>query len=433
MRILKLSLIAVVIVSTLGLSWLFDQAYNQYSAPIPPPDAIDVFRQQGANLAQAANKSANSEEFLSFWPKTEQHSLILQQASESALPLSLLEKIKQGEPVLLETSNQLSYHYFLPAKQQILILKSPLINHNAHSSTNYLWTIAFYVILISILLLWAYPLVQQLLSLRLAAKAFGEGKLDKRITPNAISYIHDIEVEFNRMAKRIESLVDDVKLLSTAVSHDLRTPLARIQFGLDTLQEVDDTKLRKELEKQLDEDVEEMTSLVETLLNYARLDQNMLTIQKMPTDLSLIIQNCIKRKQADNLSIAFENNNSSHLILANEKYIHMVLNNLIQNAINYGDGEILIELNYDKDFAIVDISDDGNGIPIELRKDILKPFFRAKNHLENPTKTKGHGIGLAIVCRILDWHKGTLIISDANTLSGSKFTVKLPIDHLVSI
>jgi signal transduction histidine kinase len=66
-----------------------------------------------------------------------------------------------------------------------------------------------------------------------------------------VSYIRDIENEFNAMAQRIENQIEDIKLLSSAVSHDLRTPLARIRFGLDTLQEEEDPVLRRKFEKKL--------------------------------------------------------------------------------------------------------------------------------------------------------------------------------------
>jgi two-component system OmpR family sensor kinase len=426
MRILKLSLIAVAFIATLGLGWLFDQAYEQYTPKISSPDAIDVLRQLGENLAKTADKSSNSQNFLSHWPNINQYSLLLQQANESPLPQSLLDKIKRGEPVLLETSKNLSYHYYLPAKYEILILRSPLLNKGANASTHYLWTTAFYLVLISILLLWAYPLVKQLLSLRSAAKAFGEGKLEKRISHNSISYIHDIEVEFNHMAQRIENLIGDVKLLSTAVSHDLRTPLARIRFGIDTLQEVKDENLRQELEEQLGDDVDEMTSLVETLLNYARLDQNMVVINQEAVNLAELIQSVIERKKSNHVNISFINTSSNKPVLADNKYIIMVLNNLLQNAINYGRGQILVELSHQSHNIMISISDDGNGVPIEQRRNIIKPFFRAKNSLNN---IKGHGIGLAIVKRILDWHNATLIISDATELSGSKFTIRFPINY----
>ncbi len=385
-----------------------------------------MYWQLGENLAQTADKSPSSKEFLSHWPNIKQYSLVLQPANESPLPQSLLEQMKRGEPVLLETSKSLSYHYFLPAKDEILILRSPLLNKGANASTHYLWTTAFYLALISIFLLWAYPLVKQLLSLRAAARAFGEGKLDKRITLSSISYIHDIEVEFNNMAQRIENLIADVKLLSTAVSHDLRTPLARIRFGIDTLQEVEDKDLRQELEEQLGDDVDEMTSLVETLLNYARLEQNRVEIQKEPVNLSNVIEYCIKRKKSDELKLSFINKTNNQAVLADNQYITMVLNNLLQNAINYGRGQVLVELSQDKHNTIISISDDGNGVPAEQRENIIKPFFRGKNRLN---QVKGHGIGLAIVKRILDWHNGTLSISNATALSGSKFTITLPFQH----
>jgi two-component system OmpR family sensor kinase len=424
MRTLSFSLILVVIISTLGLGWLFDKVYQQFSVQELNPDAVNITKQLGRNLAHAANKSNDSDTFLSHWPKTNQYSVVLQNVDDSPLPRSLIEAMKNDEPGVLETINNMVYHYLLPAKEQILILRMPLLNReNSHSSTQYLWTTAFYFILISIFLLWAYPLVKQLLALRTAAKSFGEGKLDQRIAPSSISYIRDIELEFNHMAKRIENLVSDVKMLSAAVSHDLRTPLARIRFGIDTIQEVDDKTLRKELEEQLSDDVDEMTSLVETLLRYARLDQSMVEIKKEPLDLALLIQHCIKRKQANNITIEFVNENDSHTILADSRYISMVINNLIQNAINYGRGKVLVELNYHDHVAHIDISDDGDGVPLALRKEIMKPFFRAKNTINN---VKGHGIGLAIVKRIVDWHMGSIIIADATELTGSKFTITLP-------
>jgi two-component system OmpR family sensor kinase len=427
MRTLSFSLIFVVIISTLGLGWFFDNIYQQFSSDEFNPYTSNVTKQLGRDLAQAANESNHANDFLSHWPNTNKYSVILQSVKSSPLPLSLIQQMSNGEPIILETINNMAYHYLLPAKKQILILRTPMLNRQkSYSVTQYIWTTAFYLILIFIFLLWAYPLVKQLMALRLAAKSFGEGKLDERITPSSISYIRDIELEFNHMAKRIDNLVGDVKILSTAVSHDLRTPLARIRFGIDTLQEVDDKTLRNELEDQLSDDVDEMTSLVETLLRYARLDQNMLKIKKEPVDLVLLIQHCIKRKKSNNVTIKFVKEHDKNTIFADSKYINMVVNNLVQNAINYGRGKVLIELDYHKNTANIHISDNGDGVPVELREEVVKPFFRAQNSINN---IKGHGIGLAIVARILDWHIGKLIISNATELSGSKFTITLPFNH----
>ena len=73
----------------------------------------------------------------------------------------------------------------------------------------------------------------------------------------------------------------------------------------------------------------------------------------------------------------------------------------------------------------MDATHDGT-LTVTLHEEVIKPFFRAENRINT---IKGHGIGLAIVTRILDWHIGKLVISNASALSGSKFTITLPFNH----
>jgi len=98
-------------------------------------------------------------------------------------------------------------------------------------------TLLFYGAVVSLILLWLYPLVRRIQRLTVSAKYFGEGEFSERISTKPSSQLYGIESEFNRMAQRIQDLLADNKLLSTAVSHDLRTPLARLRFGVDALSE----------------------------------------------------------------------------------------------------------------------------------------------------------------------------------------------------
>ena len=181
---------------------------------------------------------------------------------------------------MLESNDHLALYNFLPSTGNLLILKSPLLFIVPSQTTkNYIFTLLFYATLLVVFALWTYPLARRLSALRLTAIAFGDGKLQRRVKLSPFSYISNIEVEFNRMAQRIENLLSDVKLLSSAVSHDLRTPLARIRFGIDTLQEEDDPQLRQRYQQKISANVDEMTSLVDTLLRYARLDQKMLMLK----------------------------------------------------------------------------------------------------------------------------------------------------------
>ena len=176
------------------------------------------------------------------------------------------------------------------------------------------------------------------------------------------------------MAQRIENLIADVKLLGNAVSHDLRTPLARIRFGIDTLQEEDDPVLRRRFEDKISNNVDEMTLLVETLLRYARLDQAMLEIKKDKVVLSQLITNCIHNKSSDAVSFTFNSLFDDVTVTGDRTYLSMLINNLLQNAIVYGEGQVIVTLSGSQNRVIIIIEDDGAGIPEKQREDILKPF-----------------------------------------------------------
>jgi len=427
MRKLTTSLLLMVIIATVGLGWVFDRIYEQYNSEeqIQDANAVGIVEKLGLNLANSLNNMTedNQQQFVQQW-QDEIYSLSLVDSKSLVLPLSLFNKVKQGTPLLLETNHHLTFHYHLTSSDQFLLLKSPLLMLSPDKkSQNYFFTLLFYCALVLLILLWLYPLIKQLLALRAAAKSFGEGKLQQRITLSSLSYIRDIEIEFNQMAQRIEDLIGDVKLLSSAVSHDLRTPLARIRFGIDTLQEEDDPKLRRQFEQKISNNVDEMTSLVETLLSYARLDQAMLEMNKTDCDFVALVENCITTKASDSMSISLIKPNDDCHVHADKAYLNILVNNLVENALNYGKNQVKIQLKTQSHVVVMIVEDDGEGVNSNIKMDILKPFVRGK-YQQN--QVKGHGIGLAIVKRVIDWHKGSIDIGDSESLGGAKFTITLP-------
>ena len=427
MRNLTTSLLFLVIIATISLGWVFDRIYEQYNSAeqIQDTNAVAIVEKLGLNLANSLNTMTvdNQRQFVQQW-QDEIYSLSLVESKSIALPLPLFNKVKQGTPLLLETSRHLIFHFYITSSDQVLLLKSPLLMLSPDKkSQNYFFTVLFYFALVLLSLLWIYPLIKQLLALRAAAKSFGEGKLQQRITLSSLSYIRDIEIEFNQMAQRIEDLIGDVKLLSSAVSHDLRTPLARIRFGIDTLQEEDDPKLRRQFEQKISDNVDEMTSLVETLLSYARLDQSMLEMNKTHCDFLALIENCIRTKASDSTNITLITPDNDYPVYADSAYLNILVNNLVENALNYGKNQINIQLKAQSDAVVMIVEDDGEGVDSNIKMDILKPFVRG---IYQQNQVKGHGIGLAIVKRVIDWHKGSITIGDSESLGGAKFTVTLP-------
>ena len=428
MRWLVGSLIAAILFATVGLGWLFDTIYLQYidDKSNKQSDVVSVMEQLGDNVSQLINSSNTPHELLASWPEANDYQLTLQSVDNMPLPTPLLNQFINEKRLVLETKDHIEINFYLPAHDQRLILTAP-ISHavNEPRSSAYLFTGLFYFTLLLLMLLWLNPLIKRLLILRKTAKAFGEGNLEQRVKLGSVSYIRDLEFEFNRMAQRIDDLVSDVKLLSSAVSHDLRTPLSSIRFGIDTLQEVEEPELRKRFEQLISKDVDSMIELVETLLNYARLDQAMLNIDKSKIAVAPLINQIFESKRSDTISFSLISDvNTMELeVFADKGYLQMLLNNLIQNALQYAVSQVTVTLKKLDHGCEIIIADDGAGIPETERENIVKPFIRGD---KTRSSVKGFGIGLAIVNRILHWHGGRLEIGQDERLFGAKFTVFLP-------
>ncbi|WKD48564.1 sensor histidine kinase [Microbulbifer spongiae] len=436
MRTLLYSLLLFVFLASAGLGWLFDYLYAQNHSLIRDVDKAKMIEDFGYQWSNSLANFPSRAQYIEHWQTAINENLSVQSEAEHLpfelslllrtdlpMPNPLALQMEQGEPLLLETKKHLTWYFPLKQSQEVLLIKAPKSYFlPAISTREYGFTIGFYIALLLLFLLWVFPLIQQLLSLRHAAKRFGQGDLQQRIPPRKFSYLKEIEAEFNQMAYRIESLVDDVKLLSSAVSHDLRTPLARIRFGIDTLAEESDPMLRQKYQEKISDHIDDMTTLVETLLTYARLDQIMVSLHSNTVDLVLLITQCIKANNPfeENISFAYEPRNLT--IQADAFYIKMIINNLLQNALTYGGGQVLIECMNEDNYCKIYVHDNGKGIDVSLREKIVKPFVRGDQY---KTKTGGHGIGLALVKRVLDWHQGKLVIENSTKLGGACFIVAL--------
>jgi len=441
MRNLTLSLVAVVLIATIGLGWMFDGIYNQYLNQSlnqkldqnteksylgnnGQQSVIDSLEQVGTHLAVALSGIDNRQEFIEQWPGKGTLSLHLKPLANFPLPQALLAELIAGKPLLLETDDSIALHFYLPHTSELLVLTTPPVAVNqSNSFLPILLTSLFYLAVLILMLLWLYPLMKRLMTLRQTAKSFGEGNLNQRIDVGSISYIRDLELEFNRMAQRIDDLVTDIKLLSSAVSHDLRTPLARIRFGIDTIQEEEDPVLRKRYEQRISDNVDEMVDLVESLLSYARLDQTLITLNKAPVDFLALTATCIKNKSQDDIKLSYDTPNTPIFVEGDHSYLVILMSNLLQNAHQYCQSSIEVKVIDHTDNIMVMVSDDGPGIPAEQRDQILKPFIRGEG-TEN--KVKGYGMGLAIVKRIVEWHHGEIVIEKSAELQGAQFIVTFP-------
>lgn len=416
------SLIVAVLLATLSLGWLLDYVYEQLS---PEDTSVNsdlvAITELGTKMAHTLDSIQNKQDFIIAWNQGSSYRMELMTQEDILLPPSLSQQLQDTQRLTLQSKEQLQQYFVLPQNQEVLTLYSPLPNRESTSSLRLWLTLSFYLVLASLLMIWVWPLAKRLFELRRSAKAFGEGDLRKRVTVGSGVYIKDLEQEFNHMAQRIEGLIEDVKLLSGAVSHDLRTPIARLQFGLDALSESEDEEERAFFHQKLNQDLKEMTSLVEALLRYARLEQNSVELKFSAVPLKPFVDKTVTKFNSDKVSVDFVCANEDAVLQADPFYLEMLLNNLMQNASRFAASNIRVNVIKTEKNLVMTVADDGPGIPEDQTTTILKPFVKGKAG----TKT-GHGLGLAIVHKIVQWHHASLDISRDTDLCGAKFSVAFP-------
>jgi signal transduction histidine kinase len=422
---LTVSLLLVVVLAVIGLGWAIDQWYNIQRAPSEDP-SINNYRELGRELVNLIALTGASDATLGVWAERSSAHVQLTPFIDFPVPQHLQASFEQGQPLLLESGNGLSLHYYLPLQETVASFNFPAKMHTTNDSDlRWLLTLLFYFGVIVIVLMWLYPLLSRLDLLRRSARTFGAGDLSIRIPQNTISYISDIEQEFNRMAQKIENLIADNRLLSRGLSHDLRTPLARLRFGLDVMEEESSTDKQIKTLAHLNRDLHAMESLLETLLEFARLEQANIVIKPRTINLQTHVLELVDNFYKDSVTVDIHATNVDAIILADVEYLNMLIHNLLQNAERHGHGKILVTLNANERIVNLSVEDDGPGIPTAERENVLKPFYRA-NATAN---TQGHGMGLAIVDRIAQWHKAELALGESEKLGGLKLSVFFPVSR----
>lgn len=420
MKTLSLSLLVVLLLSVIGLGWTVDQIFSEFLAD-ERNSPVTHYETLGKQLASGLNASDDPDAFLQAWqthPGT-QVSLLTQQ--QLPLPAELWQPLQQGQPLILETENGLTLHYWLARHARVLAMAPQALRNDQQQTLIYaLLSTGFYLGIALLMLIWLLPLVHSLRRLRQNARSYGRGDFSTRLPPRRLSYIGDIERTFNRMADQIETLLQDNRLISSAVSHDLRTPLARLRFGIDMLSDTDDEQQRRKYQEHLSNDIDEMQSLVEALLNFARLEQNLIELEKKPVDLLPLLQDF--QANHPNGLVQLECQEPALTTSGEKTYLRMLLHNILNNALFYGDQAVLVQAKHSGKQIVICIHDDGPGIEPELIPTLFKPFVRG----DTSHAHQGFGMGLAIAERIAHWHDGEITAGASSRLKGTEFIVRLP-------
>jgi len=247
-------------------------------------------------------------------------------------------------------------------------------------------------------------------------EALEDGDLKSKIKILGNDELADLSFSMNQLIEDINSLLENKHQLLLEVSHELRSPLARMQLLIVMLPE------HKNLKK-LKEEIEFLEGLINNLLMSDRLSipYSKLELKKFTT--SEIIEKVMQMFPLNRDRVKINNNIPNEIIHIDETKFCLALRNLFDNAFKYSSKEQAIDIKIVKNkYFEFYIKDSGIGISEENIKKITQPFFQA----DQSVSTKGFGLGLTICKKIIESHKGKLTIESQLGI-GSSFILHLPI------
>ncbi len=263
------------------------------------------------------------------------------------------------------------------------------------------WSLAIVLLLLATAYVSARYLARPLRQLNAAVDELGRGGTPAPLPESGPSEIAAVNRRFNAMLANLRQIERDRALLLAGVSHDLRTPLARLRLGVE-MGGGDDPAERAGMVA----DIEEMDRIVGQFLDFARADD---TSGRELAELDPIVQACVDRYVAAGREIGFRPGGVRPLPLKPTAVSRLVAN-LVDNALAYGAPPVEVVTADGEAFATIEVRDRGAGIAPDDVERLKRPFTRASDARARADGAAGAGLGLAIVERIARMHGGTLEI-----------------------
>lgn len=211
-------------------------------------------------------------------------------------------------------------------------------------------------------------------------------------------------------------------------SHELKTPIAVIKGMVEILNrdDFDDQQTQKEFLEQIEMEINRLNILVKDLLQLSRLSKSNIVLEREKIDITQILYAGIKslQKRAEKKGIpivcTFESND---IVFCDRNRMEQVIINLLGNAIDYSDtGTITLHTWSDKDFYILEVIDEGHGIPDKDQERIFERFYRVND--DRSRQSGGSGLGLSIVKSIIEAHGGKIEVESTEEI-GTTFRIFL--------
>ena len=268
-------------------------------------------------------------------------------------------------------------------------------------------------------------------TLRAATRQFAKGHLNTRVGPQMgkrRDELADLGRDFDAMAERIEELVTAQSRLLGDISHELRSPLARLNVAVELAQDSANEETGSYLERIREESLE-LDALIGQLLTLQRLESRETTVLKIPLDLAEVVRAVVAdvdfEAHARGVEVELLNIDSCELD-GNAELLRSALQNIARNAVLHSGGScVQVSLQKQNGEALFCVRDFGPGVPEESLDKLFDPFYRVATARDR--QSGGTGLGLSITKRAVEAHGGTVRAFNAQG-GGLSVEIRLPLD-----
>jgi len=415
------------IVATLAIvSFGQDQLWRLYADSARPADSypaqtavLTMVEQQLRSIPQAG------------WPDA-----VAELARSTGLDLDLMEPEEltgiahagtaPGEPALWADADGRVWVLQRLAGSDRLLAFRFMDETSQRTALEWILVIFFYAAIALAIMLWLWPLRRDLRALERSTLRFGDRNwsFDPGISPR--SPVAPLADAFGRMARRIDGLIGSHKDMANAMSHEIKTPLARMRFEIELARSAETRETLLRHLDHLNTDIAELNAFVSATLEYAVLERAEVALNLGQHDFTLIVPavtESVKRSARPDLELSCEVAENSKSVSCDAHLIETVLRNLLYNAARYAKRRVHVTFKATPESYQLSVEDDGPGIAEADRERVFGSFVQLDGRSTSHT---GFGLGLAIVKRAIEWHSGAVSV-DRSPLGGARFRIEWPV------
>lgn len=355
----------------------------------------------------------------------ERADVVQQLAAKSGLTIRLLEKddvAVSGDAVLdtLVDDDGNTFYLYAPDSLDELLYIGPVTEASDNRLLRFV-PVLFYLSIFVVVGLWLRPLLADINHIAGAAQRFAADYREPLSTAGDTTQLTGLAQNLDDMSARLSGLIQNQKELIAALSHEMRTPLARIRFALAVMGDKASDELSKRLGA-LNADVQEIDDLIAAMLNYARLDHPDLEMHWQDVPLEPWLEQNLEKYRQGEIEIELRREDDLDNARMDPRLMALALSNLVSNASRYASGRVRVSFARSNDEFILRVDDDGSGVPDAERDTIFKAFTRVDDSRNR--ETGGYGLGLAVVARIAALHGGSARVDRSEELGGASFVLR---------